>query len=194
MLKKQLKVHPKAPHKREKGSPMEMKKCAFPGCGNEIPDTSLSAGCGVNPQVFLGGTCGNNDWRDGFIKRVVARGVPRSALFNPVVKNWDKAAQKLEDAMKADLEVTMLFVLADPMTEEGRLSFYSLLEATMGLYDAPHRTTVVFDSTGMPSRSAKSNNKAGADLKKRFPAAPIFFSLEEAEDWLVARLGRKQAA
>src|SRR3989338_8976470 len=89
--------------------------------------------------------------------------------------------------MKADPSVTMLYMLADPMTEEGRLSFYSLLEATMSLYDAPERTAVVFDSTGMPSRSAKANDKACADLKKRFPDRPIFKTLAEAEDWLGAK-------
>ena len=195
MLKKQLKVHSKAPHKREKGSPMEMKKCAFPGCGNEIPDTSLSAVCGVHPQVFLGGTCGNNDWRDGFIERVVARGVPRSALFNPQLPPgaWNEEAQRQEDDVKAYADL-LFFYLGDPQEKENRASTYSVLETTFALYERPARSVVVFDSTGMPSRSAKSNNKAGADLKKRFPAAPIFFSLEEAEDWLVARLGRKQAA
>ena len=136
--------------------------------------------------VFLGGTCGNNNWRDGLIERLKARGIPAEGLFNPVVKNWEQEAQRREDAMKADPSVTMLYMLADPMTEEGRLSFYSLLEATMSLYDAPERTAVVFDSTGMPSRSAKANDKACADLKKRFPDRPIFKTLAEAEDWLVA--------
>jgi len=134
--------------------------------------------------VFLGGTCGNNVWRHGFIARLVARGVPAESLFNPVVKDWNEAAQQREDAMKADPAVLQLYMLADPMTDQGRLSFYSLLEATMGLYDAPERTIVVFDSTGMPKRSAKSNDKACSDLKKRFPNAPIFGTLAEAEDWL----------
>ena len=138
--------------------------------------------------VFLGGTCGKNTWRNGLIERLIDQGVPAECLFNPVVEHWDEAAQKREDAMKADSSVLMLYMLADPMTDEGRLSFYSLLEATMGLYDAPERTIVVFDSTGMPSRSAKSNNKARVDLRKRFPNAPIFGTLAEAEDWLIAQL------
>ena len=138
--------------------------------------------------VFLGGTCGKNTWRDGLIQRLMERGVPKEALFNPVVEHWDEEAQRREDLMKVDQSVFMLYMLADPMTEEGRLSFYSLLEATMGLYDEPHRTAVVFDSTRMPSRSAKSNDKACADLKKRFPGAPIFGSLAGAEDWIVQHL------
>src|SRR3989344_3965423 len=138
----------------------------------------------MSKVVFLGGTCGANQWRKGFIERLVARGIPSERLFDPVVEHWDAAAQQREDAMKADPAVTILYYLGDPGEEGNRLSYYSLLEATMGLYDAPARTAVVFDSTGMPPRITKSNNKACADLKKRFPQAPIFDSLTDAEGWV----------
>jgi len=36
-------------------------------------------------QVFLGGTCGDNDWRTGFINDLVKSGVDKNKLFNPVV-------------------------------------------------------------------------------------------------------------
>jgi hypothetical protein len=137
--------------------------------------------------VFLGGTCGNNNWRDGLSARLMARGVPAESLFNPVVANWDEAAQQREDEAKKKADFN-LFYLGDPQQADNRVSFYSLLEATMGLYDAPARTVVVFDTTGMPKPMEKSNVKACKDLKARFPEAPIFGTLAEAEDWLVKNL------
>jgi hypothetical protein len=137
--------------------------------------------------VFLGGTCGNNNWRDGLIQRLVERGVSSDALFNPVVSDWNEEAQRREDAAKAGASY-MLYFLGDTLQDDNRVSFYSLLEATMGLYDAPARTVVVFDTTGMPKHAEKANAKACKDLKSRFPEAPIFATLAEAEDWLAERL------
>ena len=137
--------------------------------------------------VFLGGTCGNNNWRSGLIARLVARGAPAEALFNPVVADWNEEAQKREDEAKENAAYT-LFYLGDPQMDDNRVSFYSLLEATMGLYDDPARTIVVFDTTGMPKHAEKASSKACKDLKKRFPHGLIFASLSEAEDWLVAGL------
>ena len=82
----------------------------------------------------------------------------------------------------------MLYYLGDPKEEGNRVSFYSLLEATMALYDAPARTVVVFDATGMPKHAEKATNKAYKDLKKRFPDANIFGTQSEAEDWLAGQL------
>jgi hypothetical protein len=137
--------------------------------------------------IFLGGTCGNNDWRLHLINRLVERGVVSSDLFNPVVKDWNEAAQKAEDEAKKNAGY-MLYYLGDPQEDGNHVSYYSLLEATMGLYDAPARTVVVFDTTGMPKHAEKANIKAYKDLKKRFPNAPIFMTLAEAEDWLVKQL------
>jgi len=141
----------------------------------------------MKKQVFLGGTCGNNNWRDGLIERLVDRGVPSAALFNPVVDDWNEEAQRAEDAAKEESRY-MLFYLGNPKQEGSSVSFYSLLEATMGLYDSPERTVVVFDSTEMPDHHKKGNDKACRDLKKRFPDAMIFATLAEAEAWLADSL------
>lgn len=147
----------------------------------------LYKGVTIMKLVFLGGTCGNNNWRDGLIERLVARGASAESLFNPVVKDWNEAAQKAEDEAKAKADY-MLFYLGDPQMDDNRVSFYSLLEATMGLYDANVRTVVVFDTTGMPKHAEKANAKACKDLKKRFPGAHIFADLAAAEDWLAVQL------
>ncbi|MEK7641651.1 MAG: nucleoside 2-deoxyribosyltransferase domain-containing protein [Patescibacteria group bacterium] len=137
--------------------------------------------------VFLGGTCGNNNWRDGLIARLTARGVSADSLFNPVVPDWNEAAQQREDQAKKDAAFN-LFYLGDPGQADNRCSFYSLLEATMGLYDHSERTVVVFDTTGMPKHVEKANIKACKDLKARFPGALIFATLAEAEEWLATNL------
>src|SRR3954463_15937466 len=136
--------------------------------------------------VFLGGTVAKNGWRIGFIERAVARGVDVSALFNPVTDNWDAAFQALEDSVKSTADL-MLFYLGDTQDGSG-LSVYSITEATMGLYDDPNRTVVVFDRTGIEGHGIKAFDKIERDLRKRFPEANIFGTLEEAEDFIVNRL------
>lgn len=139
-----------------------------------------------NQTVFLGGTT-DKDYRGKFIISLVARGVSRERLFNPVVEHWNKADKAREDAMKADPSVLMLFYLTS--NEEGTfLSFYSLHEATMGLYDHPERTAIVFDYDGMVPRAVERLRKVFSDLRKRFPDAPLFESLADAEDWLISKL------
>jgi hypothetical protein len=137
--------------------------------------------------VFLGGTCGKNIWRKGFIERLMACGVDPKWLFDPVVPDWNEAAQAAEDKAKSEAKY-MLYMLGDPMEEGNHTSFYSLLEATMGLYDAPERTMVVFDTTGMPKHAEKASLKACKDLRARFPMSYIFSNLEEAEDFLINTL------
>jgi len=153
----------------------------------------------MNQTIFLGGTCGKNNWRDGLIDRLVARGIPQESLFNPVVLDWNEEAQKREDDLKADPNVKMLYYFSHTQNEVDKLrsteesgnyflSFYSLFEAVTGLYDAPFRTIIVIDQTDIVPRAAKRLLKVANDLRRRFPGAPIFDSLSEAEDWLVADL------
>lgn len=141
--------------------------------------------------VFLGGTVAKNKWRDGFITRAVERGVSESVLFNPVTDNWDAAFQALEDSVKANADL-MLFYLGDTQDGSG-LSVYSITEATMGLYDDPNRTVVVFDYTGIEGHALKAQTKIEKDLRKRFPQANIFGTLAEAEDFIVNRFTQGRA-
>ncbi len=122
-------------------------------------------------------------WRLGLIERLVESGVPRTPLFNPVVDDWNEAAQKEEDFAK-EVATYQFYYLGDPKMEDNRLSLYSMLEAVLGLFDAPERTVVVFDSTDMPKFAVKSMAKSCKDLQKRFPEGMIFGTLEEAETWL----------
>lgn len=137
--------------------------------------------------VFLGGTAANNPWRDELIKGLVARGVSLGCLFNPVVAEWNEAAQAAEEAAKKTATV-LFFCIADPRQEGNPLSAYSILEATMALYDRHKVTAVLFDTTGMSGHPLKAMMQALAVLKDRFPEAKIFDNNQDAEDWLVETL------
>ena len=137
--------------------------------------------------VFLGGTSGNNNWRDHFNSILVSKGIKEEALFNPVVKEWNEEAQAREE--KAKKEAThLIFYIADPKQEGNPLSTYSMVEATMALYDHPERTVVIFDTEEMVGHPLKVMNQVFKILKNRFPKANIFATEQEAIDWLLDQL------
>jgi hypothetical protein len=141
-------------------------------------------------MIFLGGTVGANNWRTEIvIPSLIERGVPAETLFNPVVEHWDKQAQEREDEAKRVADY-LLYVLAspDPHGHTSNVSAYSLVEATMHLYDALDRTVVVLDTAGMPRHTAKAMTKAVSDLRKRFPDAPIFDDYKHAIEYLALKL------
>lgn len=137
--------------------------------------------------VFLGGTCGNNNWRDEFIAKLMEMGVPRESLFDPVVADWNEAAQAAEEQAKRDASF-LLYYIADPKLPGNPISSYSLVEATMGLYDNPAATVVVFDTEGMAGHLIKSMNQSAKVLKNRFPNCAIFATKEQAIEWTAAKV------
>ncbi|MGD8373897.1 MAG: nucleoside 2-deoxyribosyltransferase domain-containing protein [Candidatus Woesebacteria bacterium] len=137
--------------------------------------------------VFLGGTCGNNNWRNGFVDRMVARGCRRGWFYDPVVADWNDEARRREDQVKKSADY-LFFYLGDPMELGNSQSAYSMVEATMAQYDTA-RVVAVFDHTSLSAKHAvTASKKAYTDLSGRFPYAPIFEGLAETEDWLVSRL------
>lgn len=141
----------------------------------------------MKSQLFLGGTCGDNMWRDGFVANLVSRGVSADKLFNPVVPDWTPECQAAEDAAKAESSL-MMFFIGNPKTPGNEVSAYSLVEAIMGLYDAPDRTVLVIDVSEMSESVAKAMRKSLADLKARFPDGLAFDSLDSAADWISSQL------
>jgi len=137
--------------------------------------------------VFLGGTAGNNNWRDHFISTLISKGVRKESLFNPVVKDWNTEAQAHEEIAKQEA-THLIFYIADPKQKDNPLSTYSMVEATMALYDYPERTVIIFDTEGMFGHPLKVMNQVYKILKNRFPNANIFVTQEEAIDWLLKRL------
>ena len=141
----------------------------------------------TNKLVFLGGTCGKNTWRPTLIAQLVAEGVNPSCLFDPVVSDWNDAAQKAEEEAKAKA-THMFFYIANPYLKGTELSAYSMVEATMALYDKPQTTVIVFDSTDITEHSLKAFKQTEKVLRKRFPQATILGTRQEAIDWLVKQL------
>ncbi|MFN8392416.1 MAG: nucleoside 2-deoxyribosyltransferase domain-containing protein [Bdellovibrionota bacterium] len=128
--------------------------------------------------VFLGGTCGKNTWRNVVISALVAQGVSKDALFNPVVENWTKECQVLEDQVKATAPIVVYYLASPKDDNPNSVSAYSLVEATMALYDDSDRAVVVFDTDGLSGHVLKVMKKVEDDLKKRFPTAAILSSVD----------------
>lgn len=138
-------------------------------------------------RVFLGGTI-DNDYREHLTERLVGAGIEPERIFNPVVKHWNDEAQRREEEQKGDPLVAMIFYLGADKADGSFLSFYSLHEATMGLYDQPMRTAMIFDYEGMMPRAEKSLRKVHKELRKRFPLAPLYESVDDLASWLIPQL------
>ena len=136
--------------------------------------------------VFLGGTVGNNDWRERLINELKDT-IDTSSLSNPVVKDWNEAAQKAEELAKKNA-THFLFYLGDPKQDGLSISGYSLVEATMALYDNPESTVVIFDEDDFSGHSLKAMKQTQKVLRSRFPKANILDSKDEVVKWLVSEL------
>lgn len=139
-------------------------------------------------EVFLGGTCANNRWREEIvIPALLESGLPQTAIFNPNLEPgmWNEEAQALEDQVKQNCALVVYYI-GDTQDATG-VSLYSVVEATMALYDDAERTIVVIDPTGAEGHANKALNKILKDLRKRFPDAVIADSLQELIEYIVAR-------
>lgn len=140
-------------------------------------------------NVFLGGRCANNNWREEFTVALVAAGVPADTIFNPVLPpgvEWTQVDADREHVAKTAAKFN-LFYIADPKQDGNMFSAYSTCEAIMGLYDDP-RAIVVFDQDGMVGHALKAMKQIERDLKNRFPYGRIFDSAR-AVQYLADALG-----
>lgn len=120
-------------------------------------------------EIFLGGTCGNHPWRPPFIANLVAKGVPATCLFNPVMPNWTEEAQKREDEVKATAKI-LFFHLGNPLEEQrSPHSMYSLVQLVDSVYNVTKKTRVHFDLSFLDKKTAKSLGKIARDIEIRFP-------------------------
>lgn len=144
-----------------------------------------------SPIIFLGGTCGNNNWRPGLIKEVegiLPPGDPATyTLFNPVVADWNAEVQAREEEMKAKADLHVYYLASPKLESPTDVSAYSLVEASMALYDHTANTLVVFDNSEITGHSLKAMNQALKVLSKRFPEQ-VLGSYQALVDRLVHRL------
>lgn len=146
------------------------------------------------PQMlgFLGGTCGNNPWREHLLDDLAARGVNTKRLIDPVVPpgTWTAGVKKLEDQIRPLCD-TEIFYIGDPMEErkdDMQFSTYSVVEALVCLYNDPRFTVVAFDYEGITGHVLDAYKTVEADMRKRFPKGLIFSDLESAAEYLRVRL------
>jgi len=81
-----------------------------------------------NPNVFLGGTCNDSTWRERLIKDL------KVPYFNPVVDDWDEAAQKKEREERETAKF-VLYVITPLMK-----GVYSIAEVTDDSNKRPEST------------------------------------------------------
>lgn len=137
--------------------------------------------------VFLGGTVGNNNWRDILIQSLSQSNIDISQLFNPIVANWNEAAQINEDAVKK-IATHFVFYLADSSQKGNSISAYSMVEAMIALQDNLDKTILVFDEDGLAGHALKVMKKVQKILKERFPTSKIFTSQSELLNYLKLEL------
>ena len=130
--------------------------------------------------LFLGGTCGNHPWRRDLIDWAKESGLETTGWFDPFVSDWSEQIQAAEDLAKQQAEVLLFYLASSDLNNpEGQVPAYSLVEATMALYDDPERTVIVFDDHHLKGHPARVLKKVGSELRSRFPEAVILSSMVE---------------
>lgn len=98
--------------------------------------------------IFLGGTCGNSDWREKLIPFLKQN---EFKYFNPVVDDWTPECQAEENRIKDDPNTVNLFVITSDM-----IGVYSIAEAVDCAHKNPRQTVFKFDPEGFNGAQVKS--------------------------------------
>lgn len=114
-----------------------------------------------NNTIFLGGTCGESDWRSKFIntwkkyeenhKDLKGKKIE---LFNPIVENWTPEDQKKEDEVKENAMLNIFFITPE---QTGVYSFAEAVECVNNgskVFFAIYDEYKQFDSATMKSFDA----------------------------------------
>lgn len=128
-------------------------------------DPTYNKNTNIEPIIFLGGTCNNDPWREEFIqhwKKLINvdryKHLKNINLFNPVVVDWNEAAQKKEEETKSKAMMN-LFVITPNM--KGVFSIAEAIECShktdcmtiFAIYDK----NKLFDASEMKSFDATGN-------------------------------------
>jgi len=125
-------------------------------------------------KVFLGGTCGESDWREKLIPMLDI------SYFNPIVDNWNEAAQKREIKEREDCDFC-LYVLTPDM--EG---VYSIAEVVDDSNKRPEKTVLCIlpkskDKTFTPNQE-KSLDRVCKMVEEN--GAKVFPTLKKVAEYL----------
>ena len=124
-------------------------------------------------KVFLGGTTNNSNWRDELIKDI------KIDYFNPVVSNWNEAAQEKEIEERKTCDY-VLYVITPKM--EG---VYSIAEVVDDSNKRPEKTLFAYikeDDKEFSKHQIKSLDMVGKMIKEN--GGKWFKSLGEVADYL----------
>tara|TARA_R110000772_G_scaffold17946_1_gene49803 strand:- start:48056 stop:48460 length:405 start_codon:yes stop_codon:yes gene_type:complete len=112
----------------------------------------------MGKKVFLGGTTNDTDWRDKLIKKL------RIEYFNPVVDDWDDAAQKREIRERKECDF-VLYVITPKM-----MGVYSIAEVIDDSNKRPKKTIFCYllddDGKKFNSHQIKSLDMVGEMVKE----------------------------
>jgi hypothetical protein len=107
-----------------------------------------------SPEVFLGGTTNNSDWREKLIPLLKIK------HFNPVVKDWNEEAQKKEIEKRESCEF-VLYVITPKM-----IGVYSIAEAVDDSNKRPEKTVFcVLNEDGEGKEKVEFNTHQKKSLK-----------------------------
>lgn len=128
-------------------------------------------------KLFLGGTCGSSKWREELIKDLDGN---RIKVFNPVVENWDEAAQERELKERENTDFC-LYVITPEMK-----GVYSIAEVAEDSVRRPKKTLFCYlrkNESGRFSEEQIYSLSAVGDMVKR-NGGKVFLSLEGVADYL----------
>jgi hypothetical protein len=125
-------------------------------------------------KVFLGGTANNSDWRDKLIKNL------EIDYFNPIVDDWNEAAQKEEIKQRKECDFC-LYVITPKMK-----GVYSIAEVVQDSNERPEKTIFCYlkkdDKSEFDEHQIKSLDMTGKMIKEN--GAKWFKTMEEVTDYL----------
>jgi len=125
-------------------------------------------------KVFLGGTANNSDWREKLIKNL------EIDYFNPIVDDWNEAAQKEEIKQRKECDFC-LYVITPKMK-----GVYSIAEVVQDSNERPEKTIFCYlkkdDKSEFDEHQVKSLDMTGKMIKEN--GAKWFKTLEEVTDYL----------
>ena len=125
-------------------------------------------------KVFLGGTTNNSDWRDKLVEKL------KIDSFNPVVKDWNEAAQEEEIKQRKNCDY-VLYVITPKM--EG---VYSIAEVIDDSNKRPDKTIFAYlkedDGKEFTKHQLKSLDMVGKMVKEN--NGKWFTTLDEVADFL----------
>lgn len=126
-----------------------------------------------NGKIFLGGTCGDSQWREAIIPLI------QMECFNPVVENWTMETQQIEEEIKKAAAVN-LYVITPKQS-----GFYSFSELTTAAIKEPKRTVIAFldsDDGVEWTDKQKDSIEAIKSLLKQEAGVEVQGSLKAAAD------------